>query len=295
MTDNIEFNDELKITKIKQTSFNPTHIFECGQAFRWQKEEEDSSYTTIDGNMYCNVSLVGDFVYLKNCTKEDYYKKWENYFDLKTDYTKIKDTLSFNETLKSAMEYGSGIRILNQDKFSTIISFIISANNQIPRIMKSVNIICENYGDLIGELNGKKIYSFPTPEKLSKVPVEEMREICRVGFRDKRIIDVARMVATNEFDIDRINALDNGKLRNELIKLPGVGPKVADCIMLFSYKRHNTFPVDVWIKRVMEYLFIKKETNKNLISDYANKLFGDYAGYAQQYLFYYGRENTIGK
>lgn len=294
MTDNIEFNDELKITKIKQTSFNPTHIFECGQAFRWQKEE-DSSYTTIDGNMYCNVSLVGDFVYLKNCTKEDYYKKWENYFDLKTDYTKIKDTLSFNETLKSAMEYGSGIRILNQDKFSTIISFIISANNQIPRIMKSVNIICENYGDLIGELNGKKIYSFPTPEKLSKVPVEEMREICRVGFRDKRIIDVARMVATNEFDIDRINALDNGKLRNELIKLPGVGPKVADCIMLFSYKRHNTFPVDVWIKRVMEYLFIKKETNKNLISDYANKLFGDYAGYAQQYLFYYGRENTIGK
>ena len=294
MTDNIEFNDELKITKIKQTSFNPTHIFECGQAFRWQKEE-DSSYTTIDGNMYCNVSLVGDFVYLKNCTKEDYYKKWENYFDLKTDYTKIKDTLSFNETLKSAMEYGSGIRILNQDKFSTIISFIISANNQIPRIMKSVNIICENYGDLIGELNGKKIYSFPTPEKLSKVPVEEMREICRVGFRDKRIIDVARMVATNEFDIDRINALENEKLRNELIKLPGVGPKVADCIMLFSYQRHNTFPVDVWIKRVMEYLFIKKETNKNLISDYANKLFGDYAGYAQQYLFYYGRENTIGK
>lgn len=294
MTDNIEFNDELKITKIKQTSFNPTHIFECGQAFRWQKEE-DSSYTTIDGNMYCNVSLVGDFVYLKNCTKEDYYKKWENYFDLKTDYTKIKDTLSFNETLKSAMEYGSGIRILNQDKFSTIISFIISANNQIPRIMKSVNIICENYGDLIGELNGKKIYSFPTPEKLSKVPVEEMREVCRVGFRDKRIIDVARMVATNEFDIDRINALENEKLRNELIKLPGVGPKVADCIMLFSYQRHNTFPVDVWIKRVMEYLFIKKETNKNLISDYANKLFGDYAGYAQQYLFYYGRENTIGK
>ncbi|MDU3125391.1 MAG: 8-oxoguanine DNA glycosylase, partial [Finegoldia magna] len=111
----------------------------------------------------------------------------------------------------------------------------------------------------------------------------------------KRIVDVAKMVANNEFDILEIDNLSNEELRKELIKLPGVGPKVADCIMLFSYNRHSTFPVDVWIKRVMEYLFIKEETNKNLIAKYADDLFGDYAGYAQQYLFYYGRENTIGK
>ena len=139
------------------------------------------------------------------------------------------------------------------------------------------------------------MYSFPKPEDLAKVPVEEMREVCRVGFRDKRIVDVSKMVADNEFDILEIDKLSNEELRKELIKLPGVGPKVADCIMLFSYNRHNTFPVDVWIKRVMEYLFIKEETNKNLIAKYADDLFGDYAGYAQQYLFYYGRENTIGK
>ncbi len=294
MVDCLEFDDELKITKFKTSSFNPTHIFECGQAFRWYKEE-DNSYTTVDGDKFCNVSIVGDYIYLKNCTKKDYYEKWENYFDLKTDYSEIKEKLSFNDTLKNALEYGYGIRILNQDKFSTIISFIISANNQIPRIMKSVNIICENYGNIIGEFNDRNIYSFPSPEQLSKVSVEDMREICRVGFRDKRIIDVANMIQSGQFDIEKISELSNEDLRKELIKLPGVGPKVSDCIMLFAYKRSSTFPVDVWIKRVMEYLFIKKETDKKLIANYANELFGEYAGYAQQYLFYYGRENTIGK
>lgn len=290
----IEFNEEDKTAYLQIDSFEPKHIFECGQAFRW-KLEEDGSYTSIDGDLFINVKKEDDHIVLKNCSQDDFYKKWENYFDLKTDYKKIKEKLYFNETLKDAIDYGYGIRILNQDKFSTIISFIISANNQIPRIMKSVDLICKNYGEKIGDFKGRELYSFPSPEKLAKASASDLREIARVGFRDQRIVDTACQIAKGDFDIEKSSELSSEELKKELIKLPGVGPKVSDCIMLYSYNRPATFPVDVWIKRVMEFLFIKKETNKNLIGKYADELFGDMAGYAQQYLFYYGRENSIGK
>ena len=274
--------------------FNPKHIFECGQAFRW-KAEEDGSYTVIAFNRILNVLKEKNNIIFRNTSEEDFNKIWTDYFDLKTDYNQIKNILIKDKNLKEAIEYGYGIRILNQDKFETIISFIISANNQIPRIKKSINLISENYGEYIGNYNNSNFYSFPTPEKLAKVSIQEIREVTKVGFRDKRIIETSKIIESNSYLIEELSFLRNEDLINELIKFPGVGNKVASCIMLFSYGRSETFPVDVWIKRVMEELYIKEIVNIKYINKYANEIFGNLAGYAQQYLFYYGREKMIGK
>lgn len=290
---NYKIKDKNIILK-NNNDFNPEHIFECGQAFRWKKED-DGSYTSIAFNKVINVVMDDDSIVFRNTNEDDFNNIWIDYFDLNTDYSSIKKILSKDDTLKDAVEFGYGIRILNQDIFETIISFIISANNQIPRIKKSIEIISKSYGDYIDNYNGVDYYSFPTAENLSKVSVEELREVSRVGFRDKRIVDTSRIIANNELNIAESIKLSSEDLKNELIKLPGVGPKVASCIMLFAYGRGETFPVDVWIKRVMEELYIKKETSLKSIDRYAHEFFGDLAGYAQQYLFYYGRENKVGK
>ena len=290
---NYKIKDKNIILK-NNNDFNPEHIFECGQAFRWKKED-DGSYTSIAFNKVINVVMDDDSIVFRNTNEDDFNNIWIDYFDLNTDYSSIKKILSKDDTLKDAVEFGYGIRILNQDIFETIISFIISANNQIPRIKKSIEIISKSYGDYIDNFNGVDYYSFPTAENLSKVSVEELREVSRVGFRDKRIVDTSRIIANNELNIAESIKLSSEDLKNELIKLPGVGPKVASCIMLFAYGRGETFPVDVWIKRVMEELYIKKETSLKSIDRYAHEFFGDLAGYAQQYLFYYGRENKVGK
>ncbi len=293
--EDMEYKVKNKNIIIKNNNdFNPKHIFECGQAFRWKKEE-DNSYTCIAKGRVLNVSQQNDEIIFNNTNEDDFNNIWIDYFDLKTDYNNIKKELSLEKTIKDAVNYGYGIRILNQEKFETIISFIISANNQIPRIKKSIEIISRNYGEFIENFKGKDYFSFPAAEKLSKVSVEELREVARVGFRDKRIIETSKLIANNDFSIRESVSLNSEELRKELEKLPGVGPKVASCIMLFSYGRSETFPVDVWIKRVMEELYIKEETNIKHIGKYANDIFGNLAGYAQQYLFYYGRENSIGK
>lgn len=276
-------------------SFNPEHIFECGQAFRWYRED-DGSYTTIAYKKILNVLLEDEnTVILNNTNEEDFKNIWIDYFDLNRDYSIIKNKLKGYTTMEKAIDYGYGIRILNQEPFETMISFIISANNQIPRIRKSIEKISENYGEYLGEYKGKNHYSFPNPSELAKIKPEELREIARVGFRDKRIYDTANIINNREFNIEEAKNMDSIELRKALMELPGIGPKVADCIMLFSFKRSETFPVDVWIKRVMEELYLHEETKQKEIGIKAREIFGEYAGFAQQYLFYYGRENNIGK
>lgn len=288
----IQEDEKIIIKNIK--SFDPEHIFECGQAFRWYKND-DGSYTTIAYGRVINVLKLGDDIHIDNTNIDDFNNIWYHYFDLSTDYDAIKTTLSKDEILKEATEFGSGIRILNQDPFETIISFIISANNQIPRIRKSIEIIAKEYGDFIENYNGIDYYSFPTAEKLAKVDVLDLREKARVGFRDKRIIDTSIMIANNEIDIEEIFSLSRNEGKEKLMELPGVGPKVSDCILLFAYNKSDAFPVDVWVKRVMEYFYLKEETSLKNISKQGDLLFKDLAGYAQQYLFYYARELDIGK
>lgn len=275
-------------------NFDAKAIFTCGQAFRWY-EESDGSFTTVHLGRVLNVLNEKDRVIFKGTNLKEFDEIWMDYFDLNTDYKEIRKVLSNNEILPKAMEYGEGIRILNQNHFEMLISFIISANNMIPRIKKSIEVISMRYGKFICEDENRKYYSFPTVEELSRATVEDLREFAKVGFRDKRIFDTVNMILNEKIDLYSFENLETDTLREELLKFSGVGNKVADCIMLFSYKRGEVFPVDVWIKRVMEELFIKKETPVKKISKEADRIFGKYAGYAQQYLFYYGREEKIGK
>ena len=279
---------------LKHESFNPTHIFECGQCFNFNIEE-DGSYTAVHLGRIINVLQKEDHVLIRNVSLDEFYEIFYDYFDLGTDYSAIREKLSKNEILKTASDYGYGIRILNQEMFETVISFIISANNGISRIKNSIKIISERYGDYIGEYMGRKYYAFPRPEVLAKVDPLELREFARVGFRDVRIVEASKMVSDGYLDFDIDQTLSTEDLKEKLMQMPGIGPKVADCILLFTYHRRETFPVDVWIKRVMETLFIGHEVPKKLVDDYAREYFGKLAGYAQQYLFYYGREEKIGK
>lgn len=291
----IEEKNKIIIKDIKD--FEPKDIFECGQAFRWYKEEDDS-YTTIAYGKVMNVKKHNQDIILSNTNLDDFNNVWYNYFDLGRDYSKIKRELSKDPILAEAIKFGQGIRILNQEPFEMVISFIISANNQIPRIKKSIVLIARNYGKKIGTPEGlftSDYYSFPSPEKLSVVAAEELREITRVGFRDLRIVETSKMVRDGEILLDEIFDLNREEGKKLLMTLPGVGPKVSDCILLFAFNKDDAFPVDLWVKRVMEHFYLKKDTNVKLIGDHGAKIFGNLAGFAQQYLFYYARELSIGK
>lgn len=274
--------------------FEPRDIFTCGQAFRWY-EEADGSFTFITHGKVANAKKVGDKIFLKGVDKNSFDEIFYNYFDLSRDYKLVMEELAKDEVMKNATEYGKGIRILNQDKFETIISFIISANNQIPRIKKSIEKISEMYGDYLGEDENRKYYSFPSAEKLFLARPEDLREFARVGFRDKRIVETAKLIKDGRVNIDEIDKMELEDARRTLQELPGVGPKVADCILLFAFDRKESFPVDVWIKRVMEELYLKEVTPKSKIAMRGREVFGKNAGFANQYLFYYGRENKLGK
>ena len=293
----IEKDNCIKLVGLK--NFNLTHIFECGQAFRWELTEEDSYIVVANDRVIELLQKDDGSVIIKNTTAEDFKNIWHHFFDLDTDYDDIKKQLkntkaySQNTSLEEAMDFGYGIRILNQDQYEMIISFIISANNQIPRIKNSIRLLSENYGEFIQEYKGTKYYSFPKPEVLAIADPLDIREITRVGFRDVRIVEASRMYI--EEPKKYVQILSDEALGNNLIQMPGIGPKVRDCILLFGYARDNTFPVDVWVKRLMEVLYIGETIPNSKILEYSNELFGELRGLAQQYLFYYARENKIGK
>ena len=275
-------------------SFELKDVFECGQCFRWNKQI-DGSYTGIFKNNVINVKKENEQIIFQGICENDIKDECEKYFDLNRDYKKIKKTLSnIDENMKISIEYGKGIRILNQDLWETIISFIISANNNIPRIKGIIERISQKYGKEI-IYKQQKYYTFPTPEELKNVKVEDFRKL-GLGFRDIRLYETTQMVLNNEVNLEKLKEeKDFNKVRETLLKLSGVGPKVADCILLFStLKRFEAFPIDVWVRRVMNQLYIKNEdetkVSKNQIEKIAYEKFGDLAGIAQQYLFYWKRE-----
>lgn len=196
--------------------------------------------------------------------------------------------------MKTSIEYGKGIRILNQDLWETIISFIISANNNIPRIKGIIEKLSKKYGKEL-EFEGKKYYTFPTPKELENVTVEDYRSL-GLGFRDIRLYETTKMILEKKVDLQELRKNPNTfEVREKLLTLSGVGPKVADCILLFSdLKRFEVFPIDVWVRRVMNDLYIKNpdetKVSKKQIEKIANEKFGSLAGLAQQYLFYWRRE-----
>lgn len=274
-------------------SFDLKHIFECGQCFRWNLEQ-DGSYTGVVGENVINLKKDQNNIIIKGIVKDNLKDVCSNYFDLDTNYENIKNKLSIiDNNLKTSIEYGNGIRILHQDVWEALISFIISANNNIPRIKGIIERISQKYGRAI-EWNGKTYYTFPTAEELSKASIKDLR-LLGLGFRDSRVYDTTRLVKEGKIDLEKLERSNNiSEIREELLKLPGVGPKVADCIMLFSMKKYEVFPIDVWVKRVMTELYFnedkKIEPNNKKILEFAQNKFGNLAGLAQQYLFYWRRE-----
>lgn len=298
----IESNDSVIIKGVK--NFNIKQILECGQCFRWQRVT-DTDYIVVSNRRVIEIIQEDDEVIIHNTNMNDFKNIWENYFDLNTEYGPLKEELSKDELLKQAIEFGYGIRLLNQDPFEMVISFIISARNSIPSIMKTIKKISEKFGDKI-EYKGEIYYVFPTPEQLKNATLEDIQET-GASFRSKYIIDTIYNInmaleakksgnLTDElkrYDLDYIMSLPTDECHVALQAFKGVGAKVADCIMLFSMGKKSAFPVDVWIKRAMIHFYVAPDVSLNKIRVFGREKFGELSGLAQQYLFYYARENNI--
>ncbi len=272
--------------------FDLVSTFECGQCFRWEKLSENE-YVGIAFNKVLKIRKESDKIILYNTNITDWENIWHNYFDFGTSYTDIKNKLSDDSVLAEAISFGSGIRILNQEPFETLISFIISASNNIPRIKGIIDRLCRNFGEEIKYM-GESYFAFPTPERLASLTLDEL-SIIRAGFRDKYILSASKLIASGELELDTLKNLSASDAKAGLMKLNGVGNKVADCVLLFGLGKYDSFPIDVWIKRIMEHCYFDgKDTSAAEIAAFASKLFGEYGGYAQQYLFYWARENKIG-
>lgn len=282
----------MKEIELDVKCFNLKYTLECGQCFRWNKIDENT-YIGVVKDRVLKVRQEGNKIFIKSDKEENLEKVVRYYFDLDRDYEKLeKKIVLIDDNIAKAVKNTSGLRNLNQDFFEMLISYIISANNNIPRISKSVNEISKRYGKEI-EFEGQRYYLFPTPDELKDVTIDEFRE-CGVGFRDKYIYKTVEKINNKEIDLEQMQKLDTEKLKAALLSLMGVGPKVADCILLFSCARQEVFPIDVWVQRIMRRLYYNnEEVSKNEILRYARENFGENAGIIQQHLFYNARENMI--
>ena len=262
--------------------FDPIQIFECGQAFRWVKAK-DGFLGVVRGRVLKLKEIDGGFE-LQNTCMEEFQSVWAQYFDIYRDYGAIKTELAKDDAIKAAIDFGSGIRILNQDFWEMLISFIISANNNIPRIKGIIERLSFRYGEKITSSEGES-YAFPDSLALSCAAEEDLLR-CGCGYRARYIKETAWMVEFGEVSFERIKDMSYREALNLLLKCPGVGHKVADCVLLFSAGKYEAFPLDVWIKRAMEKLYGLNGKNDVYIRGFAKERFGSLAGFAQQYLFY---------
>lgn len=305
--DKIEFIDD-KVILRNVKDFNIKQTFECGQCFRWEKEAENR-YIGVAHSRVLEIEQIDSDIILHNTCEDDFNNIWRNYFDLDRDYAKIKKELSNDEILKLAVDYGYGIRVLNQEPFELVISFIISARNSIPVICSTIKHISEKWGNKI-EYKGKDYYTFPSKEVLANVTVDEVREVGG-SFRSKYIVDTSSKINEasliksgklniedsddflEKYDLEKIINSDDDTCHKLLQNYMGVGAKVADCIMLFSMGKTSAFPVDIWVKRAMMHFYNANEMSLPKIRIFGRDRFGKLSGFAQQYLFYYARENGI--
>lgn len=256
--------------------FSVEQTLDCGQAFRWTKKE-DGSFEGIALGKFLKIRQDETKITLFDTDKSDFENIWLGYFDLERDYEKIVENTRSNETLNAAANYGSGIHILKQDSWEALCSFIISQNNNIPRIKGIVERLCENFGE-----RTEFGYLFPSADTISKLSIDDL-SVLRSGFRAKYILDAAKKVASKETDLEKIALLPTDQAREELMKIYGVGQKVADCTLLYGMGHIDAFPKDVWIKRALKVLFsgnFPEQTEQ-------------YAGILQQYIFFYARQTQL--
>lgn len=283
---------------IKVKCFNLKYTLECGQCFRWKKVYEDTEKVTFIGiikDRVLSVTQCENKLFIKSSKMDALEEIVKEYFDLNKDYEKIEKEISkIDKNVELAVKNTSGIRILNQDFFEMVISYIISANNNIPRISKSILELSKKYGQKV-EFQNNTYYLFPTLEELLNVSEEDFKK-CGVGFRARYLKNTVKYMKENNVDYRKLNDLKTDELKKELMKMQGVGPKVAECIMLFSMKRSEVFPIDVWVERVMSKLYFKdldgKVKRKDIIK-YSEDNFKTNAGIIQEHLFMNIREQMI--
>lgn len=263
-----------KITIKNAANFDLEQTLDCGQAFRWQKDE-NGVWSGIAFDRYIKLYKADNDIVILNTNKEDFYSIWFNYFDLERDYNAIINEISINKTVANAAKFGGGIRILNQDGWEALCSFIISQNNNIPRIKGIIERLCQNFGT---ETEGG--YTFPSADTLARLTIEDLAPL-RCGFRAKYIIDAAQKVSNGAINLELLKKQEYFDARKTLMTIKGVGPKVADCVLLYGLGHFEAFPRDVWINRALDQLFngeLPPCTEK-------------YGGIIQQYIFYYIRNN----
>ncbi len=278
--------------------FDVSRVFDCGQCFRFDPVTESTHEKEFAGcahGRYISVAQDGDTVYIYNSTQDEYEHIWKSFLGLDRNYVEINReilSLSSNPALTAAVSQASGIRILKQDGWEAICSFIISQNNNIPRIKKLIAALCERCGEPIdvSSMSGHLadlhknadgvVYSFPSPQKVFEFGIDGLAQL-KTGFRAKYIYDAAQKMLSGEIDLDMLEQNPStADCIQHLCTVRGIGPKVASCALLFGFSRFDAFPIDVWIKKVME---------KYFDSDFSPSQLGQYAGIAQQYLFYYER------
>lgn len=275
--------------------FRLSQTLECGQCFRFYKQDEND-YVIVAYKNLLRMKQENDTLIFYDCDINSVKTIWIPYFDLDRDYAEIKRfLLEKDNLLRDSINEKYGVRILNQEFHEMLISFIISQNKQIPHIKQLVRRISEEYGEYLGEINGEKYYSFPEVEILGTITEEQFREM-KTGFRAPYLADAVEKLSKNVISAVDFQGMDEDDARKKLMEIKGVGEKVANCVMLFGLGYRSAFPIDVWMKRIMETLYFQgKDTKKELIADFAKEMYGEYGGYAQQYLFCYGRDNNVGK
>ena len=274
--------------KLKVDNFNLKDTVTCGQIFRFEIED-DNSYTVILSDRVINIKQIGNELEVISSNEDDLEEIIKKYFDLKCDYETINNKLiKIDNNNKEIIDSCLGLKMINEPKFETIISYIISSNNRVPQIKKALDNISRTYGKKVN-FNNKDYYLFPSLEEISGCDIETLRN-CKTGFRDKYIYEFVQKVNNNEFDIDSISNMSSDEALNYLKTLNGVGDKVASCILLFSYHRFDVFPIDTWVKKYMKDKYnIEGVSN---IQDFVYKKYGEYSGIVIQYMFHYKRNKS---
>lgn len=263
--------DGILLTEI---DFNIQHTFDCGQCFRFFPDGDGYLGVAYDKPIRLNSTANGVLIYTD---EREFEETWKLFLDLDTDYDVIGKSLPDDEFTKAAIEFGKGLRILRQEPWEALCSFIISQCNNIPRIQSIIDRLCRLFGDEI-IWQGKTLYTFPSAKKISHLTVEDLEPL-RCGYRSPYIINAAKAVASGELSFKQLDNMDTIAARKRIMELDGVGPKVADCFLLFGMHKLDAFPVDTWMKKAALYYGGKFDPS----------LFGRYAGIAQQYIFYYAR------
>ncbi len=275
---------------IKDEFFNPKDTFECGQSFRWR--QIDNLYIGILRRSVLVLKPLPSAYEVQVLGEPMSDAVIRTYFDEDADYESIIKILSQKDTwLEKATSFGKGIRLLNQDPFEILMTFIISSNNNIPKIKMAVEALSEQFGDYMMTYNGVRLYAFPTLEQLKACTVEQL-SVKGMGYRARYIANAVRQIDDNALDMSLPFELDYGTSKSWLKQLYGVGDKVADCVLLFSYKKKNAFPIDTWVKKMLRELY-GVEDRQRAYEAFVDDYFDLYGGYAQQYLFYYMRNHKL--